>query len=206
VLAGNPQAFEEVVRLHETSTYRTCLAITGNAEDAEEAMQDTFFNAYRNLIHFRGESRFVTWLRRIAVNEALKRLRKRKTIDSLDESTEKENDRPPRQVEGWHPNPEQLYSTEEMRRIVEKAIWALPVPYRIVFVLRDVCGHTAAETGQVLDLSIPAVKSRLLRARLMVRESLARRLKKSSTLGSQIRRAAGMIRSLADRFCKPIGL
>lgn len=126
-------------------------------------------------------------------------------MESLDELIGNENDFMPRQLEDWHPNPEQVYSAEEIRRISEKIIWSLPRPYRIVFVLRDLCGYSAAEAGQILKLSIPAVKSRLLRARLMVRESMARRLKKSSALGIQIRQAGIMLRSLAERFCRAIG-
>ncbi len=205
-LSSDTRAFEELVRLHETQIYRTCLAITRNVEDAEEAMQDAFFKAYRNLIHFRGEARFATWLTRIAVNEALQRLRKRKPTESLDDLAERDEEAIPRQTAAWHSNPEQLYSTQEIRHIIEEAIWALPVPYRIVFVLRDICSLTAAETAEALNLSIPAVKSRLLRARLMVRQSLSRRFRKLSVLETQIRRAKTIIRSLADRFCKAIGL
>lgn len=205
-LSGDTRAFEELVRLHETQIYRTCLAITRNVEDAEEAMQDAFFKAYRNLIHFRGEARFATWLTRIAVNEALQRLRKRKPTESLDDLAERDEEAIPRQTAAWHPNPEQVYSTQEIRHIIEEAIWALPVPYRIVFVLRDICSLTTGETAEALNLSIPAVKSRLLRARLMVRQSLSRRFRKLSVLETQIRRAKAIIRSLADRFCKAIGL
>lgn len=205
-LSGDTRAFEELARLHETQIYRTCLAITHNVEDAEEAMQDAFFKAYRNLVHFRGAARFATWLTRIAVNEALQRLRKRKPTEPLDDLTERDKEAIPRQTVAWHSNPEQLYSTQEIRHILEEAIWALPVPYRIVFVLRDICSLTTAETGEALNLSIPAVKSRLLRARLMVRQSLNRRFRKLSVLETQIRRAKTIIRSLADRFCKAIGL
>ncbi len=206
VLAGDTRAFEEIVRVHEAYVYRTCLAITGNAEDAEDATQDAFLNAYRHLIQFRGEARFTTWLTRIAVNEALQRLRKHKTTISLDELVETDEASMPRQLEDWGPNPEELYSTEEMRQIVEEAIWALPVAYRTVFILRDVCDQTTAETAEILNLSIPAAKSRLLRARLMVRESLARRFRRSSTLVARILRTGTMIRSLAERFCRAIGL
>jgi RNA polymerase sigma-70 factor (ECF subfamily) len=206
VLAGDTRAFEEIVRLHEAYVYRTCLAITGNAEDAEDAMQGAFLKAYRHLIQFRGEARFTTWLTRIAVNEALQQLRKHKSTVSLDELGETDEASMPRQVQDWGPNPEELYATEEMRQIVEEAIWALPVAYRIVFVLRDVCDQTTVETAEILNLSIPAVKSRLLRARLMVRESLARRFRKSSTLVARILRTGTMIRTLAERFCRAIGL
>ncbi len=206
VLAGDTRAFEEIVRLHQVYVYRTCLAITGNAEEAEDAMQDAFLKAYRHLIQFRGEARFTTWLTRIAVNEALQRLRKQKTMVSLDELVETDEASMPRQLEDWGPNPEELYSAEEMRQIVEEAIWALPVAYRIVFVLRDVCDQTTAETAEILNLGIPAVKSRLLRARLMVRESLTRQFRKSSTLVARILRTGTVIRTLAERFCRAIGL
>jgi len=205
VLAGEPQAFEEIVRLHEAYVYHTCLGITHNAEDAEEAMQDAFFKTYRNLHNFRRESKFRTWLTRIAVNEALQRLRRRQRAESLDELVETDESLVPRQLEAWHPDPEELYSSEEMGKIVEEAIWALPAAYRVVFVLRDVCELNTAETAEILNLSIAAVKSRLLRARLMVRERLAQRLPRPQRRGA-LARTSSMIRILAERFCRALGI
>lgn len=203
VLAGDHRAFEEIVHLHEAYVLRTCLAITRNPQDA---MQDTFINAYRGLSSFRGESAFRTWLTRIALNEALKRLRKYREIESLDEMFETEDGPLPRQLEAWHPNPEQLYHKEEIRRILEEAIGKLPAPYRVVFVLRDICGLNTLEAAEALNLSVPAMKSRLLRGRLMVRESLARYFGMSRTWKSPVHQFGGVLHALAERFCRAVGL
>ncbi len=173
VLAGEKQAFEELVRRHERRVYRTTFAVTRNPEDAEDAMQDTFLKAYQHLAEFQRASRFSTWLTRIAVNEGLQRLRRRRNPESLDELILSEEETMPRQVEDWHDNPEQAYAKEEIRNLVEQAVAALPAAYRIVFLLRDVEGLSTEEAAEVLDLTISAVKSRLLRARLMLREALA---------------------------------
>ena len=113
---------------------------------------------------------------RIAVNEALMKLRRRRperTV-SLDEEVKTEEDSLPREVADWSPNPEQQYSQAELREILSKTIQGLPPGFRTVFVLRDVEGLSTEETAEALDLSIPAVKSRLLRARLQLRERLSR--------------------------------
>lgn len=206
VLAGDAEAFAEIVRLHECNIYRTCMTITENSADAEEAMQETFVKAYQHLGQFRAQSRFSTWLTRIAINESLQLLRKNKRTVSLDEMMETEEEIVPRQIQDWGPNPEQLYAAEEMRQIVESALMSLPAPYRITVLLRDVCGLSTAEAAQILDASIPAVKSRLLRGRLMVREALAARFQKSPQPKSHLRRVATMFRSLADRLCRALGI
>jgi len=175
VLAGDTQAFEELVRRHERRIYRTAFAITGNPEDAEDAMQDTFLKVYQHLGEFQRASRFTTWLTRIAVNEGLQRLRRRRKTESLDDPVMSEEDIMPRQVEDWRDNPEKAYATQEIRQFVEEAIRSLPPAYRVVFVLRDVEELSTEEAAEALGLTISALKSRLLRARLMVREALAAR-------------------------------
>src|SRR5437762_11994918 len=125
---------------------------------------------------FQEQSKFYTWLVRIAVNEALMKLRRRRperTV-SLDEDIKTEDDSLPREIADWSPNPEQLYNQSELREILSKTIQGLPPGFRTVFVLRDVEGLSTEETAAALDLSIPAVKSRLLRARLQLRERLSR--------------------------------
>src|SRR5207248_11124010 len=131
-------------------------------------------NAYNYLAQFKGHSKFYTWLVRIAVNEALMKLRRRRperTI-SLDEEVKTEDNSVPREVADWSPNPEQQYTQAELRDILDRTIHGLPATFRTVFVLRDVEGLSTEETAEALDLSIPAVKSRLLRARLQLRERL----------------------------------
>jgi len=174
--SGDVSAFEELVRRYDRNVFRIAQHITQNREDAEDVVQDAFLKAYSNLAQFQGQSKFYTWLVRIAVNEALMKLRRRRperTV-SLDEEVKTDEDSVPREVADWSPNPEQQYSQAELREILSKTIQGLPPGFRTVFVLRDVEGLSTEETAEALDLSIPAVKSRLLRARLQLRERLSR--------------------------------
>jgi len=174
--AGDVSAFEELVRRYDRNVFRIAQHITQNREDAEDVVQDAFLKAYQNLPNFQEQSKFYTWLVRIAVNEALMRLRRRRPerMVSLDEDIKTEEDSMPREVADWAPNPEQLYTQGELREILGKTIQGLPPSFRTVFVLRDVEGLSTEETAEALELSVPAVKSRLLRARLQLRERLNR--------------------------------
>src|SRR5882757_3241151 len=171
---GDDSAFEELVKRYDRNVFRIAQHITQNREDAEDVVQDAFLKAYQNLANLQEQSKFYTWLVRIAVNEALMRLRRRRPerMVSLDEDTM------PREVADWAPNPEQLYTQGELREILGKTIQGLPPSFRTVFVLRDVEGLSTEETAEALELSIPAVKSRLLRARLQLRERLSRYFQK----------------------------
>ena len=142
-------------------------------------MQDAFLKAYSRLDQFEGNSQFYTWLVRIAVNESLMRLRKRKSSKtvSLDEEIETAESPIKREVASDGEDPEESLSRLETREILENAIDSLAEGYRTVFVLRDVEGLSTDETAEMLDLSISAVKSRLLRARLQLRDKIRRRLK-----------------------------
>jgi RNA polymerase sigma-70 factor, ECF subfamily len=174
--AGDVNAFEDLVKRYDRNVFRIAQHITQNREDAEDVVQDAFLKAYRNLAQFQGQSKFYTWLVRIAVNEALMKLRKRRPerMVSLDEDVKTEEDSVPREVADWSPNPEQQYNQAELKEILGKTIQGLPPSFRTVFVLRDVEGLSTEETAEALELSIPAVKSRLLRARLQLRERLNR--------------------------------
>src|SRR3954451_14568815 len=178
--AGDDSAFEELVRRYDRNVFRIAQHITQNREDAEDVVQDAFLKADENLAKFQEQSKFYTWLVRIAVNEALMRLRRRRPerMVSLDEEVRTEEDSIPREVADWSPNPEQLYSQSELRDILQRTIQGLPSSFRTVFVLRDVEGLSTEETAEALGLSIPAVKSRLLRARLQLRERLNKYFKK----------------------------
>jgi RNA polymerase sigma-70 factor, ECF subfamily len=178
--AGDDSAFEELVRRYDRNVFRIAQHITQNREDAEDVVQDAFLKAYQNLGQFQGQSKFYTWLVRIAVNEALMRLRRRRPerMVSLDEDVKTEDDSVPREVADWSPNPEQQYSQAELKDILTRTIQGLPPSFRTVFVLRDVEGLSTEEAAEALDLSIPAVKSRLLRARLQLRERLSRYFQK----------------------------
>jgi RNA polymerase sigma-70 factor (ECF subfamily) len=177
--AGDLEAFSQLVTRYDRNIFRIAQHITHNEEDAQDVVQDAFLKAYTNLAQFQENSKFYTWLVRIAVNEALMKLRKRRNdrTVSLDEDVETEEGSMPREVADWSPNPEQLYGQSELGDILKKTIQGLPPGFRTVFVLRDVEGLSTEETAEMLDLSVPAVKSRLLRARLQLRERLARYFK-----------------------------
>jgi RNA polymerase sigma-70 factor, ECF subfamily len=173
--AGDPKAFEELVNRYEKKIFRLTMNITRNKEDAEDAMQDAFMKAYSHLHTFEQESRFYTWLVRIAANEALMRLRKRRANQfSLDEPIEGDDEIIPRDIEDWGPSPEQRYAQSELHEILNKVIDQLSPEFRVVFVLRDVEGLSTEETASTLGISVAAVKSRLLRARLRLRQKLDR--------------------------------
>ena len=173
--AGDANAFEELVNRYERKIFRLTMNITRNREDAEDAMQDAFMKAYSHLDKFQEDSRFYTWLVRIAANEALMRLRKRRPNQvSLDEPIESEDDLLPQQIEDWGPSPEQRFAQTEMREILRNVIEDLQPDFRVVFLLRDVEGLSTEETAEAVGISEAAVKSRLLRARLKLRQKLNR--------------------------------
>lgn len=170
---GDAAAFEELVNRYEGKIFRLTMNITRNREDAEDAMQDAFLKSYAHLKDFQEDSRFYTWLVRIAANEALMRLRKRRPNQfSLDEPIEGDEDLMPRELEDWGPSPEQRFAQTEMREILNEVIDKLEPDFRVVFVLRDIEELSTEETASTLGISIPAVKSRLLRARLKLRQKL----------------------------------
>lgn len=171
--AGDISAFETLVGRYERKIFRLTQNITQNREDAEDAMQEAFLKAYEHLQTFEGNSRFYTWLVRIAVNQALMKLRKRRpNIVSLDEEVDTGEDMVPREVEDWGPSPADRYAQTELSEILTKVIGELDPPFRIVFQLRDIEELSTEETAEALGLSVPAVKSRLLRARLKLRQTL----------------------------------
>ena len=173
--SGDTAAFEELVNRYERKIFRLTMNITRNHEDAEDAMQDAFMKAYRHLQTFEEGSRFYTWLVRIAANEALMRLRKRRpNVFSLDEPVQGEEEIVPRDIQDWGPNPEQRYARSEIREILDKVIEELEPDFRVVLVLRDIEELSTEESANVLGISEAAVKSRLLRARLKLRKKLDR--------------------------------
>jgi RNA polymerase sigma-70 factor (ECF subfamily) len=177
---GDPDAFPQLVKKYSRRILRVGRNITNNDEDAEDVLQETFLKAYTHLDGFQGNSKFYTWLVRIAMNEALMKLRKRKgdKVVSLDEQLDTGEDTVTREIAVWEGNPEDRYSQEEIREILDKTVASLPEAFRTVFMLRDVEELSTEETADVLKLSIPAVKSRLLRARLQLREKLTRQFKR----------------------------
>src|SRR5437588_6436281 len=176
---GDVEAFGKLVSKYDRNVFRIANHITQNREDAEDVVQDAFLKAYKNLDRFQGNSKFYTWLVRIAVNEALMKLRKRRSDRTvpLDDPIDTGEDELPREVAVWDENPEEKYSREELGEILEEAVQSLKPAYRTVFVLRDIEELSIEETAEALGLSISAVKSRLLRARLQLREKLTRQFK-----------------------------
>ena len=171
--AGDISAFETLVSRYERKIFRLAQNITQNREDAEDVMQEAFLKAYEHLSGFQGNSRFYTWLVRIAVNQALMKLRKRRPNQvSIDEEVNTGEDLIPREIEDWGPSPEDRYKQTEMSDILSSSIADLDPPFRIVFQLRDIEELSTEETAEALGLSVPAVKSRLLRARLKLRQKL----------------------------------
>lgn len=171
--AGDVSAFEELVNRYETKIFRLGMNITQNREDAEDVMQDAFLKSYQNLNRFQGDSRFYTWLVRIAINEALMKLRKRRPNQfSLDEPVAGEGEPVFHELKDWGPSPEQRFAQTELNEILSRVIGELEPIYRVVFLLRDVEEISTEETAQILGISVAAVKSRLLRARLQLREKL----------------------------------
>jgi RNA polymerase sigma-70 factor (ECF subfamily) len=168
-LAGDPQAFQALIEPHAPGVYGLALQITRSPVEAEEVLQDAMLTAYAKLNTFRGASSFKTWLYRIATNAALMRLRKAKRApESLPENWEKPADPRP-----WTGDPEAWFAREEFRQILNEALDSLPEIYRTTFWLRDVEGLGNQEVAEIMGLSLPAVKSRILRARLHLRDQLA---------------------------------
>lgn len=178
--SGDTDAFGELVMRYENKIYRLAKNITQNDQDAEDVLQDAFLKAFEHLDTFQGNSKFYTWLVRIAVNEALMRLRKRKGDRSvpLDEPIDTGEEMVNREIAVWADNPEQQYSRDEYQDILNQAVESLKPDFRIVFTLRDIEELSTEETAEALGISIPAVKSRLLRARLALREKLTRHFKR----------------------------
>jgi len=174
VLAGNVERFYELVRPCERLVYLAAQEILQNEADAEEVAQEAVLKSFRNLRLFRGESKFSTWLYRITVNEARMRLRKRREV-SLDElmaeDDAQETTYAPLQLADWREIPGQALEQRELQEQLAAAVASLPDKYREVLVLRDINGLSIAETAEALTLSLPNVKTRLLRARLMLRDS-----------------------------------
>ena len=155
--AGDAEAFTTLVHQYDRNIYRLALNITSNPEDAEDVLQETFLKAYAHIGDFHGDSRFYTWLVRIAVNEALMKLRKRradKTV-SVDALVESDGDLMAQEIADWGDTPEQRYAKVELQEILNRAIERLEPPLRTVFVLRELEDISTEETAEVLNLSIP---------------------------------------------------
>jgi RNA polymerase sigma-70 factor (ECF subfamily) len=178
LIAGDRAEFARLVDTYSSPIYRLGLRMLGNLQDAEDVLQNTFLNALMHLSSFEGRSTVSTWLYRIAANEALMLIRRKKPEVSLESS---ENPSPqeavanlkPGQFTDWSTLPEEELLSSESKRILDSTIQTLPESLRIVFILRDIEGLSIKGTADVLDLTETNVKTRLLRARLFLRESLS---------------------------------
>jgi RNA polymerase sigma-70 factor (ECF subfamily) len=167
-------AFDEIVTRYGPRIFRLAQNITRNREDAEEVSQDSFARAFLHVDSFRGDSRFYTWLARIAINQALMKLRTRRREFQYVCPDTREDTQFRAEVADDAPTPEQQYSQKELQRILASAMEELPLASREVLQLREVEERSTAETARILGLSISAVKSRMLRGRQRLRQALTK--------------------------------
>jgi RNA polymerase sigma-70 factor (ECF subfamily) len=174
VQRGQNELFYELVRPYERRVYAAALAILHNEQDAEDTAQEAMLKAFANIRQFRAEARFSTWLIQITVNEALMRRRRERTVvmEGIDRRDE-ESEYAPRDFADWREIPSEALERKEVRQRLAKALGALDRKYREVFVLRDMEQLNIQETAEALGISVASVKTRLLRARLMLRDLLA---------------------------------
>lgn len=175
---GDMSAFEELVGRHEEKVYGLALRMTRSEADAAEITQDTFLSAYQHLAEFRGEAAFGSWVHRIAANNALMRLRRQRVLDIVSddqlegpEFTERGSLAEAPETD-WSRRADDKILDEELGRAIQAATDALPEGYREVFLLKDVEGLSYEEISEMVGISVPAVKSRLHRARLALREAI----------------------------------
>lgn len=177
VRSGDHEAFYELVRPHERGIFLAALSIVNNDADAEEVVQEAILKAFKAIGRFRAEAKFSTWVIQIAINEARMKLRKdrRHLYDSLDAPLkgEDEGDYIPRDFADWREIPSEALETARLREALTKALASLPPKYRQVLVLRDIEQLNIAETAKLIGITEASVKTRLLRARLMMRDALA---------------------------------
>jgi RNA polymerase sigma-70 factor, ECF subfamily len=180
ILAGNTHEFHDLIRPYERSVYVMALSLLHNEADAEDAAQEAFLKAFRNLAHFRGEAKFSTWLISITLNEARSRLRRGKTMkmESLDEPPEGQGHITPALLRDWREIPSEALERKEVRSLLQQAVTDLPLIYREVFLLRDVEEMSVNESADALGITVASVKVRLHRARIMLQKMLVPQLKR----------------------------
>lgn len=172
---GDKRAFTALVKRYEDMVYKFSYKVCRDKHRAEEALQDTFINMYKNLHAFDGRSKLSTWLYRIVANNCLMKRRRRKLeemLASYDAPSTNEDGTIEHHVPRWEETPADVVMNRELREALDRAILKLPTDYRIVFVLRDVEGRSNEETAKILGLSVEATKSRLRRARAFLRDQL----------------------------------
>jgi RNA polymerase sigma-70 factor (ECF subfamily) len=189
---GDAAAFEKLVKRYDRKLFRIAQHVTHNREDAQDAVQEAFLKAFRKISQFQENARFATWLTRITINESLMRLRKQRTIRevAMGEDFQNAADTVSFEVADRAANPEEACRRSELRNILRRALQELRPALRVVFVLRDVEGLSTEETADVLQLTHPAVKSRLWHARRRLRERLSKNFERSANTGNLTFRTA----------------
>jgi len=179
ILAGEIQLYHELIRPYERSVYMMALSYMKNEPDAEDVAQEAFVRAFRKLSSFRAESKFSTWLISITINEARTRLRRQALVqmEPLDQVPDEDKGISPALLRDWREIPSEALEREEIRNLIQRAVEQLPDIYREVFLLRDVEELTVSETAETLNISVPSVKVRLHRARVLLQKQLAPQLK-----------------------------
>jgi RNA polymerase sigma-70 factor (ECF subfamily) len=182
IVAGETQLYHELICPYERSVYLMALSYMKNKADAEDVAQEAFVRAFRNLPSFRAEAKFSTWLISITLNEARSRLRRQSVIrmESIGEPPSEEKSIAPALLRDWREIPSEAVERAEIRKLIQQAVDTLPDIYRQVFLLRDVEELNINETAQALNISVPSVKVRLHRARMMLQKQLAPQLKTTS--------------------------
>src|SRR5271154_544703 len=180
IVRGETHLFHDLIRPYERSVYVMVLSLLQNEADAEDAAQEAFLKAFRNLAKFRAESKFSTWLISIALNEARSKLRQKKAgkMESLDSGSQEDGHVSPAILRDWREVPSEALERMEVRRMIQIAVADLPGIYREIFLLRDVEELSVNESAEALGISITAVKVRLHRARIMLQKTLAPQLKR----------------------------
>ena len=179
ILAGEIEVYHELIRPYERSVYVMALSYMKNKADAEDVAQEAFVRAFRKLSTFRAESKFSTWLISITINEARTRLRRQALVrmEPLDQLPDEDKGISPALLRDWREIPSEAIEREEVRNLIQQAVEQLPDIYQQVFLLRDVEELTISETAEALSISIPSVKVRLHRARMMLQKQLAPQLR-----------------------------
>jgi RNA polymerase sigma-70 factor (ECF subfamily) len=175
IKCGDDLAFQEIMSRYTQKVYNLAMRLTRNVEDTEEVLQDVFVTVYKKINSFEGKSQFSSWLYRVTANTAFMKLRRRKNTESV--SFEEVSGDVKENLVGQAPDEtsiDYMSTKHELRSLLESSIQRLPSEYRNIFILRDVDGLSNEEVGEMLSLTVPAVKSRLHRARLILRKRLAR--------------------------------
>ena len=204
--AGDRAAFEELVARYDRKLLRIAYHIVHNSDDAQDVVQETFIKVFQNLGQFQAHSKFSTWLYRIVVNQSLMELRKQRrkppAAAELSLDGDEEGGQLPIDLSDWRPNPEEEYKASELRELLTRILLELRPALRVVFVMRDIEGQSLQETAEALSLTVAAVKTRCLRARLEVREQLSAHFRKARVSEAHDK-FAGRDRSLPDHLAIP---